>query len=433
MIRVESTGTVVLEIALTATETSPGTSTTFGQAALEVRRGGALVHALVLQVGKIYSVGRQSSSTIALVGKRVSRSHASLEVCAGGLQVVDLRSSNGVRVDGLAIPPEQPVRVTPGQEIGIGDYQIEFQLLGVSEREDDAAQRFAELLDALPHDFELLGQLGAGSNGTLWAALDRRNHRRVAIKVLNTICDPESELAQCFLREATLCQRVTSPHVVEVYDVQLLLDQPVIFMELVNGPSALERLEACGPRMSILEALKIGEDVARGLVAVSAAGVVHRDVKPSNILLGPSGAKLSDFGIAKHLGGPSITASGLGMGTIAYVAPEQLVNAKHVDSQADVYGLGATLYKLLTGVAPFDPARPMVELFSLILNTAPPPIRQKRSDLSEDAASLVDQMLAKLPEDRPTPIWGIVAELSRLRKSLKGFQPDETQDLETFR
>jgi serine/threonine-protein kinase len=186
--------------------------------------------------------------------------------------------------------------------------------------------------------------------------------------------------------------------------------------ELVDGPSAREVVDR-GP-LSVPAALWIAEDVARALVAASAAGVVHRDVKPSNVLITPEGvAKLCDFGIAKDLQSTlrTLTASGAGMGTLAYLAPEQASQAKHVDARADLYALGATLYHLLAGRPPFRP-RGADALLALV-EQPPPPLGAARPDCPPEVARLVHAMLAKRPEERP-PLWGVPDQLRALREHL---------------
>jgi serine/threonine protein kinase len=186
-------------------------------------------------------------------------------------------------------------------------------------------------------------------------------------------------------------------------------------MELVQGGSAQDRLMQ-GP-LPIAEALKIGEDVARALEAIAQVGIVHRDVKPQNILLGPGGiAKLSDFGIAKELGGRMLTTKGTGLGSLPYAAPEQIRDASSVDPRTDVYGLGATLYHLISGRTPF-PSRgiPIVELVRCILDKPPLPLRGFRPECPPDVEQLIYEMLAKEPGDRPQPPADLTARLCELR------------------
>jgi serine/threonine-protein kinase len=156
-------------------------------------------------------------------------------------------------------------------------------------------------------------------------------------------------------------------------------------------------------------------DVAEALVATASAGVVHRDVKPSNILLGPDCAKLSDFGIAKALDRPAITEIGIGLGTLAYCAPEQALSAMDVDPRADIYGLGATLYHLVTGRPPYDTTRPVMQILTEITGDgSPAPIREHRPDVPKPLVDLIESMLQKDPAKRPQTAAAVVTELKRI-------------------
>jgi serine/threonine-protein kinase len=199
-------------------------------------------------------------------------------------------------------------------------------------------------------------------------------------------------------------------------------------MELVEGPSARAVVTRDGP-LHVADALKIAEDVAQAIAAAAAVGVVHRDIKPANVLLSPDGhAKLADFGIAKDLETTlhSLTASGMGLGSMAYLPPEQIAEAKYVDARADVYSLGATLYHLLAGAPPFLPTNPQALVAAV--QQAPPPLVAHRPDCPPAVAELVHHMLAKNADDRPPP-WQVVERLTTLRKALF---PDHDTD-EFFR
>jgi len=200
-----------------------------------------------------------------------------------------------------------------------------------------------------------------------------------------------------------------------VFDVRLVKGRVFMVMELINGPSAKDRLSG-GP-IPIPEALKIGEDVANGVAAAHAAGAIHRDIKPANILLSPEGiAKLSDFGIAKDLDAVvSLTAAGEGLGTLAYVSPEQATEAREVDPRTDLYSLGATLYHFVAGRPPFLPknARVLLE----ILDAPAPPLQPLRPECPADVTQFIHRLLAKSPAERPTPAALVARTLRQLREA----------------
>jgi serine/threonine-protein kinase len=167
--------------------------------------------------------------------------------------------------------------------------------------------------------------------------------------------------------------------------------------------------------LPLAEALKIGEDAARGLHAAHQVGVVHRDVKPANILLSAEGyAKLGDFGIAKELESmESLTSTGEGLGTLAYVSPEQAQEAKSVTPATDMYSLGATLFHMVAGRPPFIPRSASVLL--AILDQSPPSIQTLRSDVPPGVVYIIHQMLEKNPLNRPDCALGVADDLKRLR------------------
>jgi serine/threonine protein kinase len=253
-------------------------------------------------------------------------------------------------------------------------------------------------------EFEILGQIGRGASGRIFAAEQKLLRRKVAIKVLNQeVCDDPVHRER-FLRQGWICAQVRSPYVVEVYDVRVFQGQVCLIMELVQGSSAKDRLQD-GP-LPVEEVLKIGEDIARALVIASAAGIVHRDIKPSNILLDPAGvAKLADFGIAKILdeeeANTEFTPHDAGLGTLAYVSPEQAAEARRVTAGSDIYCLGATLYHLLAG-HPIRVPKSLSELFEMVEE----PVRSLHpvlGDSGHELAELVHAMLANEPGDRPSP------------------------------
>ncbi len=401
------------EIGVLAMHASADTGTK--QAMLRVFKGAELVHTQVLKLGKSYVLGRHRTVPIRLKSSRVSRRHASFELTKAGLRVTDLRSSNRVLIQGTAIVPGVPVDLDPKKTITICEYSLRFNLIGFGDTSGDGTREFAAKLAEHAYDLEIMWQLGRGADGSVWAAIDTARGRQVAVKLLHNSIAQTTENLERFFQEAEVCKRINSPYVVRVYDIRMVDQQPFITMEHVDGPTALERLFYYRAPLEFREVVSIGMDVANALVATANVGVVHRDVKPSNILLGSENAKLSDFGIAKALDRPSITEVGIGLGTLAYVAPEQALSAIDVDPRADIYGLGATLYHLLTGVPPYDATRPVLQLLEEITGGgAPIPILELRPDVPQALVDLLEHMLQKDPANRPQSATAVVAELKRI-------------------
>ncbi|GHJ57134.1 hypothetical protein Nm8I071_64410 [Nonomuraea sp. TT08I-71] len=250
--------------------------------------------------------------------------------------------------------------------------------------------------------------LGSGGMGEVWRGRDLRLDRPVAIKVLTAAGVKEPMAAERFDREARTAARLTHPHIVGVYDFGTEEDHSYLVMELVEGRTVGD-LVAAGP-LPVVQALSIAVQTCDGIAAAHAAGVVHRDIKPGNLIVTPAGTvKICDFGIARlpRLAGQNtLTGPATKLGTSSYMSPEQALGGP-VDPRTDLYGLGCTLYAILTGAPPFagDP----LSVLHQHVNEPPPPLRDRRPDVPVELDALVSELLAKNPADRPTDA-GVVRE-----------------------
>ena len=246
--------------------------------------------------------------------------------------------------------------------------------------------------------YELGEELGSGAVGHVVAAHDQMLGRDVAVKLLSPAADAVTR--QRFVREARAAARLHHPNAVAVYDTGEADGQPYLVMELVRGRTLADVLAQDGP-LDVEEAVAITVGVLDGLAAAHRAGMVHRDVKPGNVLLpDEGGVKLSDFGIAKALDDDSadVTAVGVLMGTPTYLAPELLIG--HPPSPAsDVYGVGCLLYAELTGDPPFTKGDAMTIAYAH-RNEPVPPVTTRRPEVPADLAAVVGRALAKDPADR---------------------------------
>ncbi len=251
--------------------------------------------------------------------------------------------------------------------------------------------------------YELRGTLGSGAMGTVYDCMDRNIERRVAIKVvkLPPAGDPEGEEAHGrFRREAQAAGRLTHPNIVGVYDYGENAETAWIVMELVEGRSLKDRLDR-KERFPVPEIVRIMDQVCAALAYSHGRGVVHRDIKPGNIMLGDDGAgggtvKMADFGIAR-LENSSMTQVGTVMGTPSYMAPEQL-RGETVDARADIWAAGVMLYQLLTGEKPFEGGFSAV--MHKALHTEPSPPSQLSVTAPRAFDAVIARALAKRPEDR---------------------------------
>ncbi|WP_331745565.1 protein kinase domain-containing protein [Streptomyces virginiae] len=248
--------------------------------------------------------------------------------------------------------------------------------------------------------YRLEDLLGAGGMGQVWRGTDQLLHRKVAVKLLARPGD--RVLATRLLAEARAAAAFSDPHAVAVHDVGegQLGGVPSVFlvMELVEGRSLSELLHD-GP-LPVDDVLRWGEEICQALEAAHRAGVVHRDVKPSNVLITAAGRmKLCDFGIARRaLATQGLTATGSAIGTPGYMAPEQ-IRGDTVGPTTDLYAVGCLLYELLTGRPPFTGEA--LSVLSKHLEQTPVPIRDLRPEVPAALDRLVGQLLAKDPARRP--------------------------------
>ncbi|OHV36762.1 serine/threonine protein kinase [Parafrankia soli] len=259
----------------------------------------------------------------------------------------------------------------------------------------------ARVAAALP-GYELGGQLGAGAFGLVLAGRHRGLDRPAAIKVL--AAGPDGETGG-FAAEAQLLAALDHPHVVRVHDYVEADDLHLIVMELLGGGTLTVRRKT---EISPEGACAVGLAVAAALACAHGRGVLHRDIKPDNILFDTAGLlKVADFGIAKIVEGSAATASQVA-GTPAYMAPEQIL-AGRLGPATDLYALGCVLYQLLAGTLPFDPAPSMHALLQHHLNTLPVP----PAGVPAPLAAVVMQALAKEPADRPPSAHAFALDLAR--------------------
>lgn len=250
-------------------------------------------------------------------------------------------------------------------------------------------------------NFNVVRVVGRGGMGIVLHAVDTCLQRDVAIKVL----DPElsrNELAvKRFCREARAAASISHENVVAVHQVEEdeSKDLPFLVMELITGESLEKKLQRDG-RLSLKEIVSIGMQTAAGLAAAHEKGLIHRDIKPGNILLEKSGqrVKLTDFGLARTAEEVRLTRTGLVAGTPLYMSPEQ-ASGEELDARSDLFSLGTVLYELAAGEPPFNGKTPLAVL-KRVTEEQPVPLRERNPDLPEWFVLLVDRLLAKKPADR---------------------------------
>ena len=257
----------------------------------------------------------------------------------------------------------------------------------------------ARLQAALGADYAVEGQLGAGGFAVVYLVRDVHLKRKLAVKVLSPDVIASHSVLERFRREAETIAQLSHPHIVPLHFIGQKDDLVYLVMEAIDGGSLADRLEREG-QLPIDESARIFGEVASALAHAHKRGVVHRDIKPQNVLLdGESGrALVTDFGIARTAEGGSLTATGMVVGTPAYLSPEQ-VTGEPSDHRADIYALGVMMYQMLAGRPPFTGATPTAVLMKRLAGP-PEPLRSVRSDVPEPLAELVDACLVTDPNER---------------------------------
>ena len=267
----------------------------------------------------------------------------------------------------------------------------------------------AVLQNALGSAYTIERELGGGGMSRVYVARDHQLARQVVVKLLPPSMAERVSIER-FKREILMLAGLQHPHIVPILSAADVDGLPYFIMPFVQGESLRARLLR-GP-MSVREAVGIMRDVSRALMYAHDQGVVHRDVKPDNILLAGGSATVTDFGVAKALAvassrhpdsGPvpsSITETGISLGTPIYMAPEQVAADPNIDFRADLYSLGIVAYEMLIGAPPFH-GRTRQAVMTAQLTERPPMVNQRRSDVSEALSNLIAQCLEKEAVNRP--------------------------------
>jgi serine/threonine-protein kinase len=247
--------------------------------------------------------------------------------------------------------------------------------------------------------YEVEREIGRGGNARIFLARSPEG-RRVALKILH----PEllvSVAADRFLREIRLASRLDHPHIAKLLDSGERDWLVYYVMSYAEGPTLRERLDG-SPRLALPETLRLAHDLLDALEHAHGQGIIHRDVKPANVVLSSEGAMLLDFGIARAVvasGTDQLTRSGIAVGTSTYMSPEQITAVSDIDHRCDIYSMGCVLYECLAGQPPFNHRNEAVVL-QLHLTQPAPDVRTFRADAPAELASGIARAMSKAPKDR---------------------------------
>ena len=255
-------------------------------------------------------------------------------------------------------------------------------------------------------EFRLLAKMRSGGMGQVYKAQHTRLKKTVALKVLSAERTSDLHSVLRFTRKMEAIGQLDHPNIVQAYDARDIDGVHVLVMEYIDGKDLSRVVERVGP-LKIADACELVRQAALGLQYAYEHGLVHRDIKPSNLMVSGKGQlKILDLGLALlDTGvpqGAELTSPGSAIGTADYMAPEQVSDAHSVDIRADIYALGCTLYKLLTGQAPFGSPQYATHAEKLVghLKGTPPPVRELRDDVSPELAAVIERMMCKSPTDR---------------------------------
>ena len=329
----------------------------------------------------------------------------------------------------LSLPEEQTVLAkssrAPGGSSGTGAPASSAARSSSGSTSGSTANGSQHLPDTIGR-YRLIEMLGSGAMGSVYRAVDPRTKTDIALKLVADHLRSSPEYLERFHREARAATKLVSPYSVRVFDLGTDDGRPYMAMEYVDGPRLSNLLRERGGRLEPVQALAIAYHVAQALDAAERAGVVHRDIKPDNIMLSRDdlAAKVTDFGIARLSIDAGLTMPGVFIGTIAYAAPEQQQGS--ADLRSDIYSLGVVLFQMLVGERPFN-----ADTWASLMRQheeAPPPL-ERLVGLPDEIVALVARCLEKDPASRFQHAHELVAEIDRVRQP---YSPEDRWDVEAL-
>jgi serine/threonine protein kinase/Flp pilus assembly protein TadD len=276
--------------------------------------------------------------------------------------------------------------------------------------------------------YKITAKLGEGGMGEVYLAMDTTFDRPVAVKFLSSQQNADATARQRFLHEAKAQAMLNHPNVTTFLDSGEHAGRAFIVMEYVEG----QPLDVCvtGMKLSTAEILDLVRQIAEGLEAAHERGVIHRDIKPQNILVtAKRRVKITDFGLARWQGASTLTRTGTQMGTVHYMSPEQ-TEGKRVDHRADIFSLGVILYELICARKPFDGDNPTAISYAIV-SSHPQPIARYSTGVPEELQQVVDKCLAKNPDERYQSVSDLLADLRRVQRQIEGHPSTASRPVET--
>ncbi len=354
--------------------------------------------------GTAITCGRESVLELPLPDALASRRHFRIETRDGDFYLVDLDSSNGTFVNGRKVTKQ---RLQIGDRIQVGETLM--SVLEDSERVDTGG-----LLGRVIGGHRLEKRIGRGGMGTVYKSTQLSLNRPVAMKILSDDLTQDRSFTTMFINEARSAASLSHPNIVLAYDVGKDQDKFFFAMEYVPGGSVQELL-AKKKKLPVDQAVRFVIEAAKGLEYAEKRGIVHRDIKPDNLMITEDGGiKICDLGLAKRYGGAEELTGREGIcGSPHYIAPEQ-AQGKPVDHRADIYSLGASFYRMLAGATPFTGGS-MKELIGKHITEEPRLLKELRPDAPDSIVEVVERMMAREPDKRYQSAAEVINDLTSLQ------------------
>jgi serine/threonine protein kinase/tetratricopeptide (TPR) repeat protein len=391
---------------------------------LVVEKGHDKGKAIPLHDGKTLLIGRDSSTSLPLRDTMTSRMHFKVESRDDEFWLHDLESMNGTYLNGARVRGE-PVRLHYGDLIKAGETFFTFQSDDVSAT-TLAGQRIG--------GYRIIDRLGRGGMGTVYKAEQIDLQRMVALKVISEEHTKDPDFIELFVHEARAAAKLNHPNIVQVYDVKRHSDLHYFSMEYVSGGSVQDILSK-QRKMPVDQTVQMIADAARGLEYAHKKGIVHRDIKPDNLMISESGSvKIGDMGLARGLNekvGPEEETSVIG--TPHYIAPEQVLG-RPADFRCDIYSLGSTMYRMLSGTTPFN-APSVRDLVNRKVREDASLVTEHTPEVPKAVAQIVALMMARDPDRRYQTMGEVVGALEAFQRGQIGtgeIKREHTTGLQTI-
>ena len=270
--------------------------------------------------------------------------------------------------------------------------------------------------------YKLIDELGRGSFATVYIARDTKNNRIYAVKIMHVEFSDDGELLARFQREADILSHLSDPHIVRIFDYGDESDIHYILMDYIDGQNLKYHTLTHGP-MDAFRALDYAKQIAMGLDTAYKHGVVHRDIKPQNIVINSQDVvKITDFGLARSRETVTLTQSNVFMGTAYYIPPEQAESGRSADTRSDLYSVAAVLFEMLTGRPPFE-GETAVDIVIKHMNEKVPSVCRLRSDLPPELDQFMQKAMSKSPDERYLTPKEFIAAIEQIQKRIQTTQP----------